>query len=196
LCPSFFLPAGLRDDGVCPRGRRFSSRLVDRVRVSQLERRERKREPESGVYRGAPGGTRGPLATGILNVGGTTGAPPGCFSPAYLTYVPATFSSFPPYPPSAPSALLVHSITIRLLDPPASFISSFWIIIILSFFSLRNYLARSCLYEIRILDRRVILLFLLEDSLRWIREYREYTRENRNMKYCACRYRNAITLDP
>jgi len=99
LCPSFFLPAGLRDDGVCPRGRRFSSRLVDRVRVSQLERREKERESESGVYRGAPGGTRGPLATGILNVGGTTGAPPGYFSPAYLTYVPATFPSFPSAPP-------------------------------------------------------------------------------------------------
>lgn len=92
LCPSFFLPAGSRDDGVCPRGR---SILLWIACESRSWKRERKRELESGVYRGAPGGTWGSLATGTLNVGGTAGAPPGCFSPAYLTYVPATFSPSP-----------------------------------------------------------------------------------------------------
>lgn len=158
LCPSFFLPASSRDDGVCPRGR--SILLESRgsrasLAAGEEKEKERKSEPKSGVYRGAPGGTRGPLATGTLNVGGTAEAPPGCFSPAYLTYVPATFSpslsfySSRPLPLPFGFLILPLLLSLHLLFGSSS----------PSFF-LRNYLTRSCLYKIRILDRRIMLLSL------------------------------------
>jgi len=156
-----------------PAGAFDSSRAVDRVRVrswrgQKEEERERERERErgrreeetiereleSGVYRGAPGG---PLATRTLNVGGTAGAPPGCFSPAYLTYV------------RAGHLLILLPLTVPLLPqlPLLSFSPHYHSACRSSpgpFFSRhhhpfpRAYLARSCLREIRIFDGQFLLL--------------------------------------
>lgn len=102
----------------------------EKTKKERIEKKDPSRE-----FIAEPPGTRGAcslrLATRTLNVGGTAGAPPGCFSPAYLTYVPATFSFFSPSrhttrPPrllllfATPSRPVHSSITIWLLDPLSS----------------------------------------------------------------------------
>lgn len=103
LCLSFFLPAGSRDDGVCPRGR---SILLEsrgsRASLAAGEEREKERSRVGSL-------SRGPLATGTLNVGGTAGVNPRGVSHPHTSRTCQPPSH--PSPASAPSASLVLSIT-------------------------------------------------------------------------------------
>lgn len=69
LCPSFFLPAGSRDDGVCPRGRSILLESCgSRASLAAGDEGERERARVGSLSRG-PRGHAGPARNGHLKRG-------------------------------------------------------------------------------------------------------------------------------
>lgn len=166
--PLFLFYLQVRVMTACARGGvRFSTRVADRVRVSQLETREKEKARVGSLSRG-PRGHAELARNGHLKRGRNGRGAPGVF----LTRIPDVRASHLLsflYLPDLPllrllllfsSSPLPFGFLILPLLPSFRLFFFFWFVIILFFFSLKNYLARSCLYEIRILDKRIILLFL------------------------------------